>query len=174
MPERSSRFVVPSIVATAVILQALSAAAFFPYYYTYYSPIMEAMEPGRQNPSFGYGEGLDLAAAYLAQKPDAARSTVVAFYGRGAFSYFYPGETEPLKPVYADPENVPQLIQVVEKSQYIVLYYELEQGRNSPANVMKALSDAQPEKSIWLNGIEYIRIYRVQDLSPQFYAALAQ
>jgi 4-amino-4-deoxy-L-arabinose transferase-like glycosyltransferase len=168
------RCVMPLAIGVAVIFQAASAAVFFPYYYTYYSPIMEAMQPGQQNPSWGYGEGLDLAAAYLAQKPDAAKSTVVAFYGRGAFSYFYPGETEPLKPVYGDMENVPQLIQVVQKSKYIVLYYELEHQRDSPANVMRALADVSPEKSIWLNGIEYIRIYRVQDLSQHFYTALAQ
>ena len=70
-------------------------------------------EPGLQDPNFGYGEGLDLAAAYLRRMPAAADSTVMAFYGRGPFSYFYPGTTEPLKTVYADAENVPQLQQIL-------------------------------------------------------------
>lgn len=169
-----SRVAVPVIAGVAILWQAVSAARFFPYFYTYYNPVMEALQPGRQNPSFGYGEGLELAAQYLAQKPGASRSTVVAFYGRGAFSFFYPGKTEQLKTVYADKQNVPQLIQVVESSQYIVLYYELEHERNSPPNVMEALSGVQPEKSIWLNGIEYIRIYRVDALPQRFYAALGE
>lgn len=166
------RYAIPVVGGAAVLLQAASAAPYFPYYYTYYNPAMEALQPGRQNPSFGYGEGLELAAQYLAQKPNAANSSVVAFYGRGAFSFFYPGKTEQLKPVYADKENLPDLIRAVEGSQYIVLYYELEHERNSPANVMQALSGVRPEKSIWMNGIEYIRIYRVDALPSQFYAAL--
>jgi hypothetical protein len=145
---------------------------FFPYYYTYYNPIMEEREPGLQDPNFGYGEGLDLAAAYLRQMPAAADSTVMAFYGRGPFSYFYPGTTEPLKTVYADAENVPQLQQILRKSDYLVIYYALEKGRDSPRNVMRALQDAVPEKSIWLDGLEYVRIYSLKTVPPNFYDQL--
>ncbi len=160
------------ILGAAVAIQAASAAAFYPYYYTYYSPIMEAQQPGVQDPNFGYGEGLDLAAAYLKQMPSAADSTVMAFYGRGPFSYFYPGTTEPLKTVYADAENVPQLVQILKKSDYLVIYYALEKGRDSPPNVMRALRDIPPQKSIWLSGIEYVRIYSLASLPPDFYDQL--
>ncbi len=160
------------ILCSTIALQAIAAFAFFPYYYNYYNPIMEAWQPGRQNPNFGYGEGLDLAANYLAQKPDAADSTVTAFYGFGPFSFFYPGKTEQLKPVYADAENVPQLIQVLHASRYLVIYYKLQEDRQSPANVMRALEAITPEKSIWLNDIEYIRIFRVDSLPPNFYVEL--
>lgn len=155
-----------------VIVQAVSAYAFFPYYYTYYNPIMEAWQPGRQNPNFGYGDGLELAARYLAQQPGAAQAPVIAFYGRGPFSYFYPGKTDQLKPVYADAENVPQLVQILHESKYLVIYYELEKERVVPANVMHALEGVNPEKVIWLNDIEYIRIYRADTLSAQFYESL--
>ena len=135
------RRVLPAfIICAALIGQAASALAFFPYYYIYYNPIMEAPQPGRQNPNFGYGEGLDLAASYLREKPGAPRSPrSMAFYGRGPFSFFYPGRTEQLKPVYADAENVPQLQQILHSSDYLVIYYELEKERDSPANVMGAL-----------------------------------
>jgi hypothetical protein len=172
--EGMKRAAIPVIAGAAVLLQAGSALPFFPYYYTYYNPIMEVLQSGRQNPAFGYGEGLELAAQYLAQKPGAADTTVLSFYGRGAFSYFYPGKTEELKKAYADEENVPDLVKAVEVSRYIVLYYQLEHDRNSPANVMQALAGVQPEKSIWMNGIEYIRIYRVDSLPAAFYAALGQ
>jgi 4-amino-4-deoxy-L-arabinose transferase-like glycosyltransferase len=174
VPSGARRIIPISVLAIVVAFQAGSALRFFPYYYTYYNPIMEAWRPGRQNPSFGYGDGLELAANYLAQKPGAADSTVIAFYGRGPFSFFYPGKTEQLKPVYADAENVPQLVQILHESKYLVIYYELERERNSPANVMRALQDVTPEKVIWLNGIEYIRIYRADTLSPHFYEVLEQ
>jgi 4-amino-4-deoxy-L-arabinose transferase-like glycosyltransferase len=163
----------PGLLAgLAVIAQAVCALLFFPYYYNFYNPIMEALEPGRQNPNFGYGEGLDLAAFYLDQKPAVAESTVMAFYGRGPFSFFYNGITEPLKTVYADAENVPQLQQTLRKSDYLVIYYALQRGRNSPANVMRALQSVAPEKTIWLNGIEYIRIYALQSMPGDFYDRL--
>jgi 4-amino-4-deoxy-L-arabinose transferase-like glycosyltransferase len=163
----------PGLLAgLAVIAQAVCALLFFPYYYNFYNPIMEALEPGRQNPNFGYGEGLDLAAFYLDQKPAVAESTVMAFYGRGPFSFFYNGITEPLKTVYADAENVPQLQQMLRKSDYLVIYYALQRGRNSPANVMRALQSVAPEKTIWLNGIEYIRIYALQSMPGDFYDRL--
>ena len=160
------------ITLVVVGIQAASALAFYPYYYNYFNPIMEASEPGFQDPNFGYGEGLDVAAAYLRSKPGAAESTVIVFYGRGPFSFFYPGKTEPLKPVYADAENVPQLRQILRTSEYLVIYYELEKDRQSPANVMRGLANAIPEESIWLNNIEYVRIYRVATLPRDFYAAL--
>ncbi len=167
--------ILPSALLVAVLaLQAASALSFYPYFYNYINPIMQASEAGFQDPNFGYGEGLDLAAAYLRTKPDAVQSTAIAFYGRGPFSFFYPGKTEQLKPVYADAENVPQLLQILHSSQYLVIYYELEKDRQSPANVMQGLVGVAPEKSIWLNGIEYIRIYRIDSLPATFYAALGQ
>jgi 4-amino-4-deoxy-L-arabinose transferase-like glycosyltransferase len=167
------RRILPGLVlGIIVIAQAVSALMFFPYYYNYYNPILKAWQPGSQNPNFGYGEVLELAARYLAQKPGAADTTVIAFYGRGPFSYFYPGKTEQLKPVYADAENVPQLIQILHESKYIVLYYELEKDRDIPANVLRALEGVTPEQVIRLNGVEYIRIYRADNLSPQFYKIL--
>jgi len=160
------------VLGGAVVFQAASAVPFYPYFYTYFNPIMEARQPGVQDPNFGYGEGLDLAAAYLAEKPNAATSTATAFYGRGPFSFFYPGETEPLKTVYADAENVPQLLQILRKTDYLVIYYALEKGRNSPANVMRALEGIEPEKTIWLDGIEYVRIYALQRMPLRFFTDL--
>ena len=55
--------------ALLIILQLASAMAFYPYYYTYYNPLF-AMITG-QPPASNYGEGIEQAAAYLAQKPNA-------------------------------------------------------------------------------------------------------
>ncbi|MGE5074204.1 MAG: hypothetical protein ACM3MF_12320, partial [Anaerolineae bacterium] len=171
---RRIQLAVPAVLAAVVGLQALSALPYFPYYYTYYNPVMEALQPGRQNPSFGYGEGLELAARYLARDPDAARTTVMVYDGFGPFSFFYPGNTEQLKRVYADAQNVPEFLRVLADSKYVVLYYELERQRNSPPNVLRAFDGVEPEHSIWINSIEYVRIYRVEMLPPQFYAAFGQ
>jgi hypothetical protein len=163
---------VSALAAGAVVAQALCAVPFFPYYYNYYNPIMEAGAAGRQNPNFGYGEGLDLAAKYLEAKPGAPNTTAMAFYGRGPFSYFFSGRTEPLKTVYAEAGNVPQLLQLLRHTDYLVIYYALQKGRQAPANVMRALEGVTPEKTIWLNGIEYVRIYALAGMPPRFFEQL--
>jgi hypothetical protein len=160
------------ILAAVVAAQGLSAVPFFPYYYNYYSPIMEASEVGRQNPNFGYGEGLELAASVLETRPGAADSAAMAFYGRGPFSYFFTGRTEPLKPVYADAENVPQLMQLLRRMDYLVIYYAVQQGRASPANLMRALEGIAPETTIRMNGIEYVRIYAMESMPLEFFERL--
>lgn len=165
--------VIPALLlGAAVILQGVAALRFFPYYYNYYNPWMEWMQPGRQNPNFGYGEGLDLAASLLNGRDASRDSLAVVFYGRGPFSYFYRGRTEPLKTVYQDAENVPQLQQILRRADYLVIYYAVQQGRDSPSNVMRALRGVVPETSIWINGIEYIRIYEVGSLPIGFYDQL--
>ncbi|MBI3739739.1 MAG: hypothetical protein HY258_11880 [Chloroflexi bacterium] len=162
----------PIILSLAILIQAGSAMAFFPYYYTYYNPIMEALKPGSQNSNFGYGEVLEQAASYLSQQPDAAEMTVISYRGRGPFSYFFPGKTEELKNVYAEAKNVPELERIIQHSDYIVLYYEPEKKIDRPANVLRALEDVPPQYVIWVNGIEYIRIFRVASLPPDFYKLL--
>ena len=77
-----------------------------------------------------------------------------------------------MKTVYADAETVPQLLQILKRSNYLVIYYALEKGRNSPANVMRALQGIEPEKTIWLDGIEYVRIYALQRMPPEFFTDL--
>ena len=49
--------------------------------------------PGYQDPDLGYGEGLELAGAYLAAKPDAANLKAMSWYAAGPFSYYFPGTT---------------------------------------------------------------------------------
>jgi hypothetical protein len=162
------------VLGVAFAVQAGSALLFFPYYYTYYSPIMAAARSGGQNPGYGYGEGLELAAEYLGGMPNSQGMTVMAYYGRGPFSYFFAGTTEQLKNVYADPENLPQLTQELSRSSYLVIYYQFQQAAGRLTNILDALQDVQPARVIWLKGVEYVRIYRVSDLPSGFYETVKE
>jgi hypothetical protein len=156
-------------LSAAVAIQAGSALAFFPYYYNYYNPIMAAVQTGGQNPGYSYGEGLELAAEYLGKMPNSQGMTVMAYYGLGPFSYFFPGNTKELKNVYADPENLPQLTQELSRSDYLVIYYHFQETAGRLTNILDALNGVQPAYVIWLKGVEYVRIYRVSDLPSDFY-----
>jgi hypothetical protein len=56
----------------------------------------------------------------------------------------------------------------------IVIYYAIEHGRNAPANVMRALDGVTPRTTIWLNGLEYVRIYALADMPATFFERLKQ
>ena len=139
-------------------LQLASAASAYPYYISYYDPIVEAAQPGIQNPTLnenGYGMGLDQAAAYLSAKPDARDLTVLSSHGVGCFSYYFPGKTVAMNDFEM---SDPQIAGIVKDSQYVVVDYYNHKRKNIPQD----LDSVQPEKSIWLNGIEFLRIYRAE------------
>jgi hypothetical protein len=162
------------VLGAAFAIQVVSALLFFPYYYTYYNPIMAAAQSGGQNPGYGYGEGLELAAEYLGKMPNSPHMTVMAYYGFGPFSYFFPGNTEQLKNVYADPENLPQLTQELSRSDYLVIYYQFQKAAGRLTNILDALESVRPVHVIWLKGVEYVRIYRVSDFPSGFYEAVRE
>ncbi|HET6846020.1 MAG TPA: glycosyltransferase family 39 protein [Anaerolineales bacterium] len=138
-----------------LVIQLSSALRAFPYYISYYNPVVEALQPGVQNPTLndnGYGVGLDQAAAYLAAKPRAQNLVVLSAHGLGSFSYYFPGRTVAMNNFsMSDPE----VAAIVPDTDYIVVdYYNHERK-----HVDQDLTRVQPEKSIWINGIEFLRIY---------------
>ena len=138
-----------------LVVQLASALSAFPYYISYYNPVVEALTPGIQNPTLndtGYGVGLDQAAAYLASKPDARNLVVLSANGLGSFSYYFPGRTVAMNDFsMSDPE----VAEIVPSTDYVVVdYYNHERK-----HLDRTLEQVQPEKSIWFNGYEFLRIY---------------
>jgi hypothetical protein len=106
----------------------------------------------------GWGEGLDVAAAYLNQKPNADKLLVAAYY-EGEFAYKFHGQvtsaerlgSESLASVHPD---------------YVVLYRTM-QGRAPERWETKVLAQFQaytPEHVIYLNGEPYAWIYKTSPL----------
>jgi hypothetical protein len=169
-----NKAVVSNIIFTLLLaIQSFFVLRFYPYYYTYYNPITEARQPGVQNGNFGYGEGLDLAAKYLNQKPDARSLTVFAYWGDGLFSYFSNSRTIMLVNNYYKPELKEYLLADLRRSDYIVIYYQPQKSFVRVMNVVNALEPYPPEHVIWMNGIEYIRIYDIKTLPREFFDTLA-
>jgi 4-amino-4-deoxy-L-arabinose transferase-like glycosyltransferase len=155
----------------AVVIAAHGAGGLpqYPYYYTYSNPVMLALFPG-QNPNYGYAEVLEQAARYLAAKPDANKLTVTAWYGR-SFSYYFPGTTLVFKPMYSLGQDSLDNLHAVD---YLVIYYAQQKKRDIPTGFIQILEPAVPEKVIWFNGIEYVRIYKVSELPDSVFKALGQ
>jgi hypothetical protein len=158
-----------TMLALVVALQGAGGISQYPYYYTYSNPVMLALFPN-QNPNYGYAEVLDQAAHYLAAKPNADKLTVTAWYGR-SFAYLFPGKVSVFKPMYSLTQDA---LDNLHATDYFVVYYAQQKKRDIPTGFIQIMEPAVPEKVIWFNGIEYVRIYKVSDLPESVVKALSQ
>ncbi len=155
------RYSVPLILSAAIGVQMLGALGSHPYYLTYYNPLMGGARKAPQVMMIGWGEGLDQAARYFNQKPDAGEIEVASWY-RGSFSYFFPGETIGIPALSEISDN---WLEDLLDADYAVVYIQQWQ-RGTPRSMLDILDRQEPEHSIWINGLEYVRIYKLGIDSP--------
>ncbi len=153
--------------------QVWSAVSYYPYYFTYRNPITYSLGVNKEFPQFPYGEGLEFAAQYLAELPNAKDSTALVYYSRGCFSYFYPGASTSFRPYYIDGEHAADLLNFVQSADYLVVYYANQGQLEKYGPYLDILSTMEPIHVIWMNGYEYIRIYQVDSFPPEIFQALA-
>jgi len=161
-----------AFISLLVILQLAEAAAFYPYYYIYYNPLFAALTG--TTPASNYGEGIELAAAYLGDKPGSDSLTVFSYRGRGPFSYFFPGETIILNPLFVEEPGMPTMFEKLKQADYVVITDTLGLRSERNALFVQSLKSIPPEHSIYLKGVSPIHIFRVADLPPSFYETLGR
>jgi 4-amino-4-deoxy-L-arabinose transferase-like glycosyltransferase len=160
------RKAVPAVVAgIAVVVQLFAVVSCYPYYVTYANPLMGDGPQMEQVIGAGYGEGLDVAARYLNQKAGVEQLDTLVWYAYGPFSYYYKGIPHNLFPVNAWTEDA---IKGLRNADYLVIYVR-QVERNVPVGLLKALESATPEKVIYLDEVEYARIYEVATLPPEVF-----
>jgi 4-amino-4-deoxy-L-arabinose transferase-like glycosyltransferase len=141
----------------------------FPYYYTYLNPLMRLLVKG--NPDAGYGEGLEKAGEYLSNKPNGSTLTAISLFGYGSFSYFFSGQF-----FHMPPTDImePSLLEDIRQSDYLVVYDIYQKRFYRPALLMDSLKGISPEKTIEINNLDYVSIYKVSDLPESLYKSLNQ
>ena len=143
----------------AVVGQLIPLAISFPYYLSYYNPLLGGGRKAPEVMQIGWGEGLDLAAEYLNAKPGAEQLKVFSWYEPGSFSYFFKGESDGI-PARHKLEDVNWGTDFFSSDAYVVTYIHQWQRRES-WHLTDYLATQVPEKSIWINGLEYVRIYKL-------------
>jgi hypothetical protein len=135
-------------------LQLISVLPTFPYYLTYYNPLMGGSQQAERMMMIGWGEGLDEAARYLNSISGARGFKVISWYGEGSFSYVFKGFTADL-----DLDFTPESFK---KADYAVLYIsQIQRGLPNQA-VLDYFDTLTPIKTIWLNGFPYAQIYSLR------------
>src|SRR5690606_33509450 len=85
----------PLFAGSLVAAQAALALSTYPYFLSYYNPMMGGSARAPEEMMIGWGEGADQAGRYLDAKPDAADLVAASGYTNGPFSYFFRGRTLP-------------------------------------------------------------------------------
>ncbi len=155
-----------AVMVGVILAQIGFGLPYAPYYFTYKNPL--ASEPA----TYAYGEGYSEAADYLAQKPNAKELRAYVYNGMGTFSYFFPGETLVFKRVYLLDESFEQIADEIRSSDYLVLYPIARKKQPETEKILGVLKDVTPEKTIFINGLEYLYIYYVPDIPDAVYEDL--
>lgn len=158
-----------TVLVLLILAQIGFGLPYAPYYFTYRNPFAS------EAATLGYGEGLSQAADYLAQKPDAKEITAYVYNGMGTFSYYFPGKTIVLKRANLLFDDFVTITDELRESDYLVLYPITRAKHPETEKILVELEGVvEPEKVIYINGLEYIQIYRVADIPESVYEALLQ
>ncbi len=136
------------LLLTGLLWQAIDVARLHPHALAYVNPLTKPFYGHRR---LGWGEGFDLAAVYLNQKPRAAKLTVASYYPT-EFDYNFVGQVIPLNH-YRDAN-----------ADYVVLYRAMyERDPNAwETDILNQFASRTPEKIITLNGLEYAWIHKTK------------
>ncbi|WP_209673790.1 phospholipid carrier-dependent glycosyltransferase [Methanolinea mesophila] len=136
-------------IVAVIIIQSALIIPVTPYFNSYFNPV--AFGGPTHAPEIvlvGWGEGNDLAAEYLNQKPDAANLTVA--YQYFGFPEYFGGKSIRMGDLTQETDPYPD---------YLVFYISGVQ-RHYDIRLWDEYQGEAPEKVITLNGIDYCWIYR--------------
>ena len=147
---RFSRRAQLALLALLLVVQAALALAAFPYYLSYYNPLLGGAARAPQTMMIGWGEGADEAARFLNTLPDADRLIVASGYTNGPFSYFFRGKTVP--------------ITFWHEADYAIVYAQDWQRQLPSRRAVAHFSRYQPVHVIQIDGLDYAHIYELRQM----------
>ena len=151
------------LLAAVLVLQLALSLNHFPYYFSYYNPLLGGTARASLTRNIGVGEGLDIAGRYLDSLEDSQDLRVMSFYGIGPFSYFFDGQVEAVFTVNEDVWT-PDFVRTLQHMDYLVIYTN-QKFRNGPTRLFELLEDVSPVYTVELHGAEYVWIYKPGDLA---------
>ncbi|MBE7554742.1 MAG: glycosyltransferase family 39 protein [Anaerolineales bacterium] len=132
-----------------ILFQAILVFSAFPYYFTYFNPLLGGIQGAARAVTIGWGEGLDLAADYLNHHTDPARTRVASWY-QSTFAPFYHGQA-----ISYSEEKGKALA-----GDYVIFYINQTQRRFPDEIIFDYFeSRFKPEQVITLHGLDYAWIY---------------
>ena len=148
------------ILLAALAFQAIGTLQHYPYYLTYYNPLLGGSRKAQEVMMVGWGEGLNEAATYLRQVPGIQDRLIYSWYTL-AFDW-YSASYKILAEQIPFPSGSSEHVQLTyDTADYIVVYINQWQ-RDIPGSLFDYLETKTPEHTIWIDGVEYVKIYKVK------------
>lgn len=148
-PPFGTPYVLPILVLVVLLINGLLVYSNFPYYFTYFNPLLGGIQGAAKAVTIGWGEGLDLAADYLNHHTDPARTRVASWY-QSTFAPFYHGDS-----ISYSEEKGKALA-----GDYVIFYINQTQRRFPDEIIFDYFEHHfKPEKVITLHGLDYAWIY---------------
>ncbi|MBN1220767.1 MAG: glycosyltransferase family 39 protein [Anaerolineae bacterium] len=137
------------LLPVILLINSFLVAVNYPYYFTYYNPLLGGINSAAKAITIGWGEGLNLAAEYLNEEIDPSQHRVASWY-ESTFAPFYRG---------------PSISYAKEKGKalagdYVVFYINQTQ-RQYPDEIMFDYFESrfEPVKVVTLRGLDYAWVY---------------
>jgi hypothetical protein len=127
----------------------VNQAWYHPYELAYYNPLLGGGPGAARLIPVGWGEGLELAGAYIMAQPDGATQTVATWY-RPSLKPYISSTLVPLGDLL-----------IPNKVGYAVLYIDQVQRRDDAEATDWLRAHLTPVQTIRIHGIDYVEIYRV-------------
>jgi len=157
----SKQWIGYGVLVLAILLQSIYVWDNFPYFFTYYNPLFGGSKAAVEVKYVGVGEGLDKAVESLNQLPEAGNLRVLSWYGKGPFSFFFEGQTET---IFTGTVWSEEFVDKLRSTDYLVVYTN-QWYRDIPPELFDRLESVEPVERIWIESIEYARIYKVSDIA---------
>jgi hypothetical protein len=158
-----SHLVTLSAIAVTLLFHALPGLLHYPYYLTYYNPLAGGSQGAAKTLMVGWGEGLDQAAEWLNQQPDAERLRVAAWYGDGPLSYFL-NSREPISSLWSQ--------EFWFDSDYVVFYISQWQRLIPSKEAIDFFAGRTPVHTVQFRNQELARIYDMRGVPPPEFTGL--
>jgi hypothetical protein len=149
-----------------LLLQAGFALPHYPYYLTYYNPLLGGIRQAARTILVGWGEGYEQVVRYLNQKEDAAHLRVATWYAKQCVGPFFDGQAYKLNVNSQEPIGVVPWYD----TDYVVSYINQVQREIPNPGTVSFFRSQQPEHVVRIKGLDYAAVYKVpQEVPPEAY-----
>jgi 4-amino-4-deoxy-L-arabinose transferase-like glycosyltransferase len=152
----NSRWIENGGVLSICVGQLALTLISYPYFYSYWNPLLGGGAAAVRTLPVGSGEGLDKALEVVNQQPDAERLTLICGASRAWCEGKFVGTTWSYEVL-----NSSEWMQ----ADYVLPYINWSQRQMYPQGVLDYLSRQQPVYQAELGGATYAWLYRVPEVS---------
>lgn len=153
-----------TLIGLVLAFQVFLTASNYPYYLTYFNPLLGGIQKATDVMLVGWGEGLNEAAIAMKELPDIRDKQIIAWYPL-AFNWYSHSMGFTTEPIEIERTTTPEHLQEYLTADYAVVYLNQWQ-RSMPAELFAILDQLEPEQTLQVKGIDYVHIYKLDKANP--------